>query len=123
MEGEGGGGLKKPGIIHHQKRNLRLYLLLEKITITADYLQGVLNVEGFKRFKRFKRMGTGPRNVQENIPSLRYPRYRTVCIEAFSSNLPVHVMESGLTQQGLGCIPNKLELHFYTTKLHFYVGC
>ena len=68
-------------------------------------------------------METGPRNVQENISSSRYPRYRTVCIEGFSSNLPVHVMESGLTQQGLGCIPNKLELHFYTTKLHFYVGC
>ena len=42
------------------------------------------------------------------MPSSEYPRYRIICIEVFSSNLPVQVMETGSIQQVLGCSPNRL---------------
>ena len=56
-------------------------------------------------------MKTGPTSDQENMPSSGYPRYKPIYINIFSSNPPVHVMETGPTQQGLGCIPKKLESH------------
>ena len=54
-------------------------------------------------------METGPTSVQESMPILGYPKYKAICIKIFSSNSPVHVMETGSILQELGYIPKNVE--------------
>ena len=71
---------KKPGINHHQQRNLRLLLASQDYNYhqVSTRVAECRSQRRIERFKRFKQMESGSISAQENMSSLGYPRYKPI---------------------------------------------
>ena len=76
------------------------YLISKQITITAEHLSGILNVEAdqeSRNVKGLKRVETKSEGLQKTLLANRSAKGRSICLQGFSATSKVCDMEGGST--------------------------
>lgn len=85
------------------------FLLKGRISITAEYLPGKLNVLADKEHSGFKRLEIGLSHIPRGNFQVENSRDRSLCFESLPSNSLLQILEDGSIQSRKGCLSNKLE--------------